>query len=188
MPLIIDATDKGQLETTIERVKGYYGVGTAARPLKPARASDKAEDPMREQLSLVSDQSAGCWIKDSRRSPEFDEQKAKDALLAALEKSPPPCMRTVARKLGYDVRIFYKHFQELCYRVSLRYTKYINRRAQEDRARLREEVRQAVFNLYRSGVYPTQSRVSALLTLPSRIRRIDALTAFHQAKKELGLK
>ena len=44
--LEIDRADQGQLETASERVNGHYEVGAAARRRKPARASDKGEDPV----------------------------------------------------------------------------------------------------------------------------------------------
>jgi hypothetical protein len=128
----------------------------------------------------------------ARRPPnplDIDQlRKALERVLASDEE-PPPSLNQVAKRLGY-----YEHTQlsrrlpEQSRAISERYRAYRKKKSIQRRERIRDEVRQAAFEIADRGEYPTMSRVSALLGKTSSIRFPETMTAWHEALRELGLK
>lgn len=113
---------------------------------------------------------------------EFDParvQQVLEAVLQGVEKPPPP-MTEVARRVGHNRRVIYRHFPNLCQAISAQYVKY-KFEARENRIRqCCEEVRHAVQKLYDEGVHPTEARVSALLAQPGCFRDKEVRAALQE--------
>ena len=82
----------------------------------------------------------------------------------------PLTMKEVAERLGIDQRTLKCHFPSLCKAISAKYRSY----QQASKARGIEacckEIEQAVIHLYQLGEYPTEARVSKLISQPGYLR------------------
>ncbi|MEL4898583.1 hypothetical protein [Crocosphaera sp. Alani8] len=98
----------------------------------------------------------------------------------------PIPMTEMAKRLGHNKRVIYRHFPELCRSISARYLKY----KQELRSRritmACEQVQQIVQQIYAEGKYPTEALVSQFLEKPGIFRDREVRRAFHQARRSLG--
>jgi transcriptional regulator with XRE-family HTH domain len=122
-------------------------------------------------------------------SKSFDSNKVQEALLAVLvsNEEPPPTMKEVAQRLKHDRRTISKHFPEVCRAISakhLTYTKAARLKRIEQYCR---EVRQAALQLHKQGEYPTEARVSHLLTKPGCLRYKEVRSALDEARHQLNL-
>jgi transcriptional regulator with XRE-family HTH domain len=122
-------------------------------------------------------------------SRPFDSNKVREALLAVLvsKEEPPPTMKDVAQQLEHDRRTILRHFPDLCHAISAKYLKHREASRLNIIEQYCQEVRQATLHLHRHGEYPTEARVSELLTKPGCLRYKKVRAALHEAKCELGL-
>lgn len=122
-------------------------------------------------------------------SRSFDSNKVQEALLAVLvsNEEPPPTMKEVAQRLEHDRRTILRHFPHLCHAISAKYLSHSEASRLNKIEQYCQEVRQATLHLHRSGKYPTEARVSELLTKPGCLRYKQVRAALHQVKRELGL-
>ena len=95
-------------------------------------------------------------------------------------------MTEVAKRIGHDKRIIHRHFPALCRAISAQYLSY------KKQARLKrieqscQQVRQAVNKLDAEGIYPSEARVSELLSQPGCFRDKEVRAALKEVKSELG--
>ncbi|HEY9771306.1 MAG TPA: hypothetical protein V6C71_22905 [Coleofasciculaceae cyanobacterium] len=113
-----------------------------------------------------------------------DIQKIERFLESVLndQNSKPTTMKEVAKKLAIDQRTLSKHFSELCKAISTRYQSY---QAQIRRKKIDEccqEVKQAVALLHRKGEYPSEARVSKLISQPGYFRYKKVRMALKESK------
>ena len=108
------------------------------------------------------------------------------AVLANEE--PPPCMREVGKRLGYDASHLYKHFPQLCAAISKGYLEYQKARRRESEVALVQEIRLAVRTIYEQGTYPTYRLTKSILNKPRQMYEPHAIRAWHEMLEELGLK
>ncbi|MEL6439069.1 MAG: hypothetical protein AAFQ80_07445 [Cyanobacteria bacterium J06621_8] len=112
-------------------------------------------------------------VEVTRISPKsFNAEKIEKDLQKVISSRDilTPAMKEVAERLGFDVRVISEHFPELCKAISDKYRR--------DRRRLRAmkieecclEVRQAVSTLIQKGEYPSEARVSQLISEPGYFR------------------
>jgi transcriptional regulator with XRE-family HTH domain len=126
----------------------------------------------------------------SRTSPKlFDPNQVQDFLLTILasEEDPPPTMKEVAIRIGYDRRTIFNHFPDLCRSISSKcriYNKACHIRKIEQ---LCKEVQEIVFKLHHQGEYPTEARVSELMSNPGYFRYNQIRTQLDKTRRELGL-
>ena len=85
-------------------------------------------------------------------------------------RTPPPSMRTVAKRLNYSPRELREHFPELCRAISIRRKNYYKARREQRLRQLEDEVRRAILEIHSQGSYPNSHRVGALLSDPTAIR------------------
>ncbi len=102
------------------------------------------------------------------------------------DKKPPPSVRKVGRRLGYDHNYLRKHFPELCRAISAQYKSYLRDRCEERLQRICDKIREATFNIHAQGFYPSSYRVMRSLGKPSYSRTPRLKAAWHDALRELG--
>lgn len=125
-----------------------------------------------------------------RVSPKsFDPNQVRDAILVMLasNEEPPPTMKEVAKRLGYDRRTICSHFPDLCRTISAKCRSYGKACHLKKIQQSCEEVQQIAHNLYHQGVYLTEARVSELMTHPGYFRYKQVRAVLHEARRELGL-
>jgi AraC-like DNA-binding protein len=128
--------------------------------------------------------------KKIRASPRsFDSTQVQQALSSILAESqqPPPTLKEVAESLGYNRMLLYRHFPDLCYAIAAKSRQYLHACRLEAVAQSCEEVRQATLNLHSQGEYPTEARVSQLISKPGYFRYKKVRAALSEARHELGL-
>lgn len=120
-----------------------------------------------------------------RVSPKkFNSQKMENALQQILHSQhiPPPSMKEVAEQIGFDRRIIAKHYPELCRAISAKYYRYQNRVRAKKIEQCCQEVRQAVSTLIQKGEYPSEARVSQLISRPGYFRYKKVRMVLENAK------
>ncbi len=100
---------------------------------------------------------------------------------------PPPSMEEAAKRLNLDRRTILRHFPEICHAISAKYILYKKAAKQSAIERSRQEVKLAVTKLYNQNLYPSESRVSKLLTKPGFLRYKEVREVIEQTKVELGI-
>lgn len=118
----------------------------------------------------------------------LDVEQVRCALEAALasDEHPPPAMRQIAKRLGRHHALLVQHFPDMCRAISARYKAYQTKCGREKRQRLCDEVLKAVLSVHAQNVYPSASRVAALLRTPGAIRHPEAQATWREALQELG--
>lgn len=96
------------------------------------------------------------------------ENYLRTTLLSSDES--PLTMKKVAERLNIPQRTIKRNFPTLCKAISAKYRSY----QQANKAKAIEtcciEIKQAVISLYQSGEYPTEARVSQLISQPGYFR------------------
>ena len=137
----------------------------------------------------IDSQKLPCKISSKRVSPQnLDLQKVEKFLHSVLQDrdSTPTTMKEIARELAIDQRTLSKHFPELCQAIS---TKFRNYQAKIRRRKIDkscQEVRQAVFTLIQTGEYPSEARVSRLISQPGHFRYKKVRMALKEAKSKIN--
>lgn len=141
-----------------------------------------------EKLKIDS-QKLPCKISSKRVSPQnLDLPEIEKHLQSVLQnrESKPTTMKEIAKELAINQRTLSKHFPELCQAISARYR---NHQAKISRRKIDtscQEVRQAVFTLIQKGEYPSEARVSQLITQPGNFRYKKVRMALKKAKSEIN--
>ena len=128
--------------------------------------------------------------RSKRVSPKsFDSDKVEEVLQATLasDEKPPLTLKQIAEQLGYDRRTIFRHYPELCHAIATKSQSY--RKA----SRLRkieqscEEVQQIALELRNQGAYPSEARVSELMSKPGDFRYKSIRAALQKAQRGTGL-
>ncbi len=122
-----------------------------------------------------------------RISPKnFDAPKIENALQTIITSQdiPTPTMKEVAERLGFDVRVISEHYPELCKAISDKYRRDRNRVRALKIEECCHEVRQAVSILIQKGEYPSEARVSQLISQPGSFRYKQVRIALKEAKSK----
>lgn len=125
-----------------------------------------------------------------RASPKlFDADQVQEALLAILanDKEPPLTMEEVAASLGYNRRTIFRNFPDLCRAVSAKYRIYAKVCHTEKMQQSCREVQQIVINLHNQGEYPSEARVSKIMTHPGYLRYKQVRAALNETRREIGV-
>ena len=89
--------------------------------------------------------------------------------LLSSEESPL-AMKEVAEKLEIPQRTIKRNFPTLCQAISAKYRSYQQANKAKGIENCCREIKQAVISLYQSGEYPTEARVSQLISQPGYFR------------------
>ncbi|MEP0802781.1 TniQ family protein [Funiculus sociatus] len=124
-----------------------------------------------------------------RVSPKpFDSNKVEEALQATLasDEKPPLTMKEVAERLEYNRRTISQHFPDLCRAISAKSLRY-RKAAQEKKIEQScEQVRQIALKLHIENVYPSEGRVSQLMTKPGDLRNKKVRATLQELQSELS--
>jgi hypothetical protein len=111
------------------------------------------------------------------------ELRAK--LLAVLEESPPPTLKSVYARFGVTESIVNTSFPELRREIGLRHLQYQRQQAQGRRDEVRAEIHEIVRMLHAQGICPSVPRVTSRLKSGSlREWRVVGM-AVNDARREL---
>ena len=111
--------------------------------------------------------------KGSRRSPKiFDREKIKIYLQAILNDSanPPINLQEVSDALGFHKRTISNHFPNLSKAITKKYRSYRKLKTEIRIQNCCQEIEEIVSDLHKSGEYPTEARISQLLSHPGHLR------------------
>jgi transcriptional regulator with XRE-family HTH domain len=99
---------------------------------------------------------------------------------------PPPSMEEVARRLNVHRETIFRFFPDLCRAVSAKYDQFQKFRYRHAIEQSCNEVKQAVLKLYSEGLYPSEGRVSQLISKPGYLRYKQVRAAIEEAKLEFN--
>lgn len=116
----------------------------------------------------------------------FVEKSLKSILSESPEK--PPSLTAVAKQLGFNRRTLTRSFPELCQAISARYLEYRKSCRLQKIQQCTLEIEQAVVELDKKGIYPSESNVSKLLSQPGYFREKEVRAALNKARQKLGIK
>jgi transcriptional regulator with XRE-family HTH domain len=116
----------------------------------------------------------------------FVEKSLKSILSESPEK--PPSLTAVAKQLGFNRRTLTRSFPELCQAISARYLEYRKSCRLQKIQQFTLEIEQAVVELNKKGIYPSESNVSKLLSQPGYFREKEVRAALNKARQKLGIK
>jgi hypothetical protein len=127
-----------------------------------------------------------AYVVSSPRTPKpFNHRKAEIDLINFLAVVPPISMAEAARRMEANHRDLYRRFPELSRKISWRYRDYLQDFYKMNRTRREAEVRQAVIQLYRQGVYVTPRAVAEYLNKPSYLGRRDVAVIIRDTRESL---
>jgi hypothetical protein len=114
-------------------------------------------------------------------------EKSLNAIVAA-DENPPPSLKEVSRRLNLaGTNSLVRYFPEQCALIVERYRTYRQAKKEERLRLLRENVRQATFDVHAQGVYPSKKRVDTQLGKRASMRNPDVRAFWKEAIRELGL-
>ncbi len=118
----------------------------------------------------------------------FDSIQVRQALLSALDSAeePPPTMKEVAERLDYNRRTISQHFPDLCRAISAKSRRYRKAAHEKKIEQSCEEVRQIALKLHSENVYPSEGRVSDLMTKPGDLRNKQVRVTLQELQSELS--
>jgi hypothetical protein len=150
-------------------------------------------------LQIMSNQLASIKSLVQKRTPRqarshrptpdrMDRHKCLSLMQAMIDgKEEPTSLRQLAKRLGYGDRTLAYNFPQECSLIIKRAQEY--RKLQQERQldQICTQIRQTISALHAQGIYPTQSKVRAMLPA-GWMRRPEARMTWLEALRELGLK
>jgi transcriptional regulator with XRE-family HTH domain len=147
-----------------------------------------------QEIILLPGESEREKSKPSEGSEKRPQRRTRRQLRTALKKvlqseeEPPPSMREMSRRLGYDAGYLSRIFPDLCRAISTRYMAYQSRRGAERLERRSQKVQEAVQSLHAQGLYPSCKRVEDLLGSPGMLMESEVRAIWKKTMQQLGLK
>jgi DNA-binding XRE family transcriptional regulator len=128
-------------------------------------------------------------LRPKRTSPKTFDCVATEMYLHKVLNNleHPLTMKETARKLNIDQRIIYNYFPNLCQAISAKYRSHQKQQTAERIQKSCREVEHAVRNLYLAGEYPSEARVSQLISQPGYFRYRQVRKSLNQAILSLGI-
>lgn len=125
--------------------------------------------------------------ENKHKSQTTDLTVVKESLKLILSKSQdkPPSLTKVAKQLGFNRRTLTRRFPKLCQAIS---TNYLESRKSQRLHKIQKcalEIEQAVIELHKQGVYPSESNVSKLISQPGYFREKEVRAALKKARQSL---
>ncbi len=108
-------------------------------------------------------------------------------LALAVAEEPVPSLQEIAQRFGHSAESLRKLFPELCRRISARYLGAEKVRAAQKLEQLQIEIRQATFEIWQNGLYPTRYRVASQVSESICFLRPESEATWREALHELGL-
>jgi transcriptional regulator with XRE-family HTH domain len=144
---------------------------------------DSADDF--QAITLIPNQ---LQSKPRASSKVFDSNLVRQHLEAVLisNKYPPLSMEEVARGLKCHRRTIYKYFPDLCRAISANYRSYRKANLAKNIEQSGEEATKIALDLHKKGIYPSESRVLELMTMPGNLRYKKVRAVLQEVQRELG--
>ncbi len=95
-------------------------------------------------------------------------------------------MKEVAERLDYNRRTISQHFPDLCRAISAKSRRYRKAAHEKKIEQSCEEVRQIALKLHSENVYPSEGRVSDLMTKPGDLRNKQVRVTLQELQSELS--
>ncbi len=95
-------------------------------------------------------------------------------------------MEEVARGLKCHRRTIYKYFPDLCRAISANYRSYRKANLAKNIEQSGEEATKIALDLHKKGIYPSESRVLELMTMPGNLRYKKVRAVLQEVQRELG--
>lgn len=108
------------------------------------------------------------------------QQKLQESLDS--EVIPPLSMKQTAKQIGYHRRTIYRHFPELCRKISDKYDRYQRTRFADAIEQACAEVCRVVLELKSESIYPSEARVSKRMNKPVYLRYKKVRAALQEAR------
>jgi hypothetical protein len=89
-----------------------------------------------------------------------------------------------SRRLGCNRRILYKYFPDLCSAIASVYKNYLQQSCKDNLASCCHQVQQIVAQLYREGLYPSESQVAQLMDKPNFLRYEKVRSVLRAARSD----
>jgi hypothetical protein len=122
-----------------------------------------------------------------RTQASVDQDRCLALIHAVLDGSEKPLgLHQLSERLGCSERILLYYFREECALITRQAREHRKRQGEQRLLKIRDEVRQQALSLHAQGIYPSQMKVSNLLS-PGLMRSSVAREAWHEALRELGL-
>ncbi len=116
----------------------------------------------------------------------FDYMATEKYLQNFLNDTERPLkMKEVAQRLNIDQRTIYSHFPNLSKAISAKYRSYQKQQTAERIQKYCQEVEQAARSLHQAGEYPSEARVSQLISQPGYFRYKEVRRFLNQAILDL---
>lgn len=96
-------------------------------------------------------------------------------------------LHKVAQRLNIDQRKIYGYFPNLCKAISAKYRSYKKQQTAERIQKCCREIEQAVRSLHQGGEYPSEARVSQLISQPGYFRYEKVRRFLNQAILDLEI-
>jgi hypothetical protein len=143
-------------------------------------------DVVRKNGVNVRELPEGAHIAKAPRTPKvFNHRKIEAALTSFLYLVPPISGAEAARRLKINGADIYRRFPELIREISARYKTHLQEFYRSEKAKLEEEVKQAVTYLYSQGIYVSPRPVADYLNKPSYLGRRDVAAIIRKTRELL---
>lgn len=125
--------------------------------------------------------------RQKRATPrKFNHHEIEDYLTEILSSSNTPLtIREIARVLKIDRRTLYHHFPSLCKAISVKHRLYQKSLTEERIQNCCQEVETVVYQVLLAGEYPSETKVSKLISQPGYFRYKKVRETLARAKSEL---
>lgn len=123
-------------------------------------------------------------VKRIRRPFEYEKVRAFLELKLSDDKTPPTSMRQMASEVGYDKRVLYKYFPDMCKKNSAKYLKFLSEQKARRIDASKADIEAAAEALCRVGGYPSRRKIEFLLK-PSILRERELQLAWKAVKNKL---
>jgi hypothetical protein len=101
--------------------------------------------------------------------------------------STPASIRWIERHLGLGHHTLIYHYPKETKLVVALYRAHLAERSRQRKEQIDREVTTATLTLDAQGIFPSELRVSKMLSNPNWMRSAEGLTAWHAARRKLGL-
>jgi hypothetical protein len=135
---------------------------------------------------------ARCASRLSRPKRPASQSKLQANTLEYLQsvldgREPPRSVRWIERHLGLGFHTLVHHHPLEAKLVSAQYKAHLAERSRLRKKQIDDEVTKATIMLHAQGMFPSELRVAKMLSNPDWMRSAEGLTAWHVARRKLGL-
>jgi len=125
-------------------------------------------------------------LRPSRKHLRPEKLRQDLQAIVIAQEEPPPSLREVAQRLGHSIPALRSNCPDLCEIIVAQYTQHIQAQKQHRLETRAQEIREAALSFRRTGIYPSQERIVALLARPALFKDAEMRAAWYQAAEELG--